>query len=262
MNNSLEPIGGDMQVQVFKTRLAMGEQAAADIAVAIRACQAASALPVRMVFAAAPSQQETLQALKVQPGIDWSRVIAFHMDEYVGLPQDAPQRFGNWLRRMFFSHLPFGEVHVLEPGDTAESVAQEADRYRGLLNQAPIDIVCMGIGVNGHLAFNDPPVADFHDPEDVKAVELDTVCRQQQVDDLCFAAFSEVPERALTLTLPRLLRSRQIFCMVPGVAKREAVTRTLNDPISTAVPATILRQHPDCRLYLDADSAPQGLAQA
>lgn len=255
----LQPVSGNMRVQRYGSRAEMGRNAAADIAAAIRACQARHPGAVRMIFAAAPSQQETLLALAAESGIDWRRVTAFHMDEYVGLPADAPQRFGNWLQRELFCRLPFGQVHLLDPGTTDASMTAATTRYEALLAEAPIDIVCMGIGVNGHLAFNDPPVADFNDSRSVKIVELDQVCRQQQVDDACFAQLADVPARAITLTIPRLLACTEIFCVVPGAAKRKAVRSTLYDTISTATPATILRRHPACTLYLDADSAPENM---
>lgn len=138
-----------------------------------------------------------------------------------------------------------------EPDPTAA-----AEAYAERLAEAPIDIVCLGIGVNGHIAFNDPPVADFHDPLDVKIVVLDETCRQQQVDDQCFARYDDVPERALTLTIPRLLRADRLFCAVPGTAKREAVNGTLYGPVATSCPASILRQQAHCTLYLDTESDP------
>ena len=205
-----------------------------------------------MIFAAAPSQSEMLAALVREPGIDWPRVAAFHMDEYLGLPPEAPQRFGNWLRASLFDRVPLGEVHLIETGDEPR---RRAAAYAALLAEAPIDAVCLGIGVNGHIAFNDPPVADLDDPLDVKVVELDAVCRQQQVDDGAFASSTRCRPTALTLTVPRLLRADRLFCVVPGPAKREAVRRTLHDPIGTACPATALRLHPACTLYLDADSS-------
>lgn len=207
-----------------------------------------------MIFAAGPSQSEVLETLVMQPGVDWRRVTAFHMDEYLGLAKDASQRFGLWLRHAIFDKLPFGAVHLIEPGDDPEITAAE---YAGKLNEAPIDIVCLGIGVNGHLAFNDPP-ADLHDPLPVKIVHLDAVCRQQQVDDKCFSRLDEVPERAITLTIPRLLAADRLYCCAPGAMKREAVRRALYNPIGADWPATALRLHPNCRVYLDPDSAPRG----
>jgi glucosamine-6-phosphate deaminase len=239
-------------VKSFPSRREMGAAAAADIAEELRARLARQA-GVRMIFAAAPSQSEVLDALVAAPGIDWHRVSAFHMDEYVGLPSGAPQRFAQWLDHHLFSRLPFASVHSIVPEPSPEAATKA---YAEALAAAPIDIVCLGIGVNGHIAFNDPPVADFNDPLDVKLVELDQICRQQQVDDDCFARLQDVPMQALTLTIPRLLRADRLFCVVPGAFKRDAVRDTLSGPIATACPASILRTHSDCTLYLDAESDP------
>jgi len=208
---------------------------------------------VRMIFAAAPSQVDTLAALRSAPGIDWSRVTAFHMDEYIGLAPDAPQRFARWLDDHIFLHLPFRAVHRIVPEPDAERAASE---YADLLRAGPIDIVCLGIGVNGHIAFNDPPVADFDDPLDVKIVKLDRACRQQQVDDDCFETVADVPEQAITFTVPQLMRGQKLFCVVPGSSKRNAVRDALHGPIATSCPASILRTHPDCALYIDPESDP------
>jgi glucosamine-6-phosphate deaminase len=229
----------------------MADEAAGGIANEIRR-YIQSQPAIRMVFAAAPSQAEMLSALRQENGIDWTRVTAFHMDEYIGLPPNSPQRFGNWLRAAIFDHLPFGAVYLIDPGADPGRTAAE---YAAKLNEAPIDIVCCGIGVNGHLAFNDPP-ADFDDPLTVKIVNLDAQCRQQQVDDRCFATLNDVPTQALTMTVPALLSARTILCTVPGPAKREAVRRALLGPIDPACPASALRRHPSCTLYLDQDSAP------
>lgn len=237
-------------IHVAQSRSAMGERAAADIASEICACLRRQP-GVRMIFAAAPSQSEMLAALCEEKDIDWLSVTAFHMDEYLGLSRDAPQRFGLWLRRAIFDRLPFRAVHLLEPGDHPGQAAAE---YAAKLDAAPIDIVCCGIGSNGHLAFNDPP-ADFSDPLTVKTVDLDAQCRQQQVDDGCFPTLSDVPTRAITITIPGLLNSHALFCTVPGGIKKEAVRHALLDPISPLCPATALRLHPCCTLYLDPDSA-------
>jgi glucosamine-6-phosphate deaminase len=241
-----------LEVLTFPTRAAMGAAGARDVAEALRERLAAKA-EVRMVFAAAPSQSEMLAALCEAPGIDWSRVVAFHMDEYIGLPAGAPERFASWLDANVFGRLPFKAVHRIVPEPDPEA---EVRRYAALLDEGPLDFICLGIGVNGHIAFNDPPVADFNDPLDVKVVELDDVCRQQQVDDDCFERFEDVPERAVTLTIPRLLRADRLFCVVPGSVKRAAVAAALHGPISTDCPASILRQQSNCTLYLDAESDP------
>ena len=227
----------------------MAHQAAAAIADEIGACLQKQS-GVRAIFAAAPSQAEMLAALSNQKDIDWLRITAFHMDEYLGLTPDSPQRFGNWLRRAIFDRFPFRAVHLIEPGDNVEKTAAA---YAAKLNEAPIDVVCCGIGVNGHLAFNDPP-ADFNDPLTVKIVNLDAQCRRQQVDDQCFATLAEVPTKALTVTVPALLSCRAIFCTVPGSSKREAVRRALLGPIDPNCPASALRRHSRCTIFLDQDS--------
>jgi glucosamine-6-phosphate deaminase len=241
-----------LRVRSFATATTMSSVAAHDIAVEIRA-RLAVAAGVRMIFAAAPSQGKMIEALIAEPGIDWRRVTAFHMDEYIGLPAGAPQRFAVWLEQRLFGRLPFAAVHPIQPDPDPRAAA---GGYAALLDQAPIDIVCLGIGVNGHIAFNDPPVAEFADAEDVKIVELDAVCRQQQVDDDCFPNVAAVPQRAVTLTIPRLLRAEKLFCVVPGTHKRDAVNWTLYGPISTGCPASVLRRYADCILYLDAESDP------
>lgn len=244
-----------LEVRVLPDRPTMGQVAAEDAVAELRRLLEAQD-EVRVVFAAAPSQSEFLEALTSASGIDWGRVVAFHMDEYVGLPADAPERFGKWLGEHVFDRVPFKQVHVLGEGEIGDDGAPAvAADYATALAAAPIDIVFMGIGVNGHIAFNDPPVADFDDPYAVKVVELDQVCRQQQVDDDCFATIDDVPTHALTLTVPRLLDAGRLFCIVPARAKAAAVARTLNGPIDESCPATVLRRHPNVTLYLDPDSA-------
>jgi glucosamine-6-phosphate deaminase len=235
---------------VAASREELGRVAARDIATALRNILALKR-SVRMIFAAAPSQSTMLEALAEEPGIDWPLVTAFHMDEYLGLPTEAPQRFSEFLRRSIFSRVPFGAVHLLDPGSDPQATVV---KYASLLNEAPIDLLLCGIGSNGHLAFNDPP-ALFDDPADVKIVQLDAACRQQQVDDLCFENFDDVPTEAITLSIPRLLRSDHVFCCVPGALKAEAVRGTLEGPITGLCPASILRLHPSCKLYLDQHSA-------
>jgi glucosamine-6-phosphate deaminase len=240
---------GKLTVESYVSRAEMGGAAAASIAQAIRTTLAGQD-QARMIFAAAPSQAEMLDTLRLEPGIDWRRVTAFHMDEYIGLPPEASERFAAWLDRHLFTRLPFRAVHRIVPEPDPEAAAWA---YAEALAAAPIDIVCLGIGINGHIAFNDPPVADFGDPRDVKVVPLDDLCRRQQVDDDCFARLEDVPHTAITLTVPRLLRAERLFCVVPGAAKREAVRGTLYGPITTDCPASILRTA-DCTLYLDSES--------
>jgi glucosamine-6-phosphate deaminase len=238
-----------MDTQIFAARQEMGTAAAQAAADFLRHALSEREI-VRAVFAAAPSQYEMLSALVEAEGIDWHRIEAFHMDEYIGLDSTAPQRFAQFLQDRLFNRLPFRAVHLIDP-----SVAEPVEQYEKLLKSASIDLVCLGIGENGHLAFNDPPVADFADLVWVKIVELDATCRQQQVNDGCFAAFDDVPRQAITLTIPALFSGRRLICTVPGPTKRQAVFRTLHDPISTACPATVLRNHAACTLFLDRESA-------
>lgn len=241
-----------LNVRVYKTRLAMGSDAADYAANKIRELLTRRD-SIAIIFAAAPSQNEFLSALSAQSGIDWARVVAFHMDEYVGLPANAPQGFGNFLKRTIFGKVPFKTVHYLN-GNSAD-LAQECLRYSDLLDRFKPDIVCMGIGENTHIAFNDPHVADFNDSKAVKIVDLDLQCRQQQVNDGCFTSIDLVPTHALTLTIPSLLCTESIFCIVPGKNKSQAVLHTLTEAISSVYPATILRQHPNAILFLDQESA-------
>jgi len=238
-----------VDVKIAETRAEMGAMAAAEIAAALRA-KLEEQGGVRVVFAAAPSQSEMLRALIAEPGIDWARVTAFHMDEYIGLSEDAPQRFGLWLRREIFDLVPL-KYHLLDPGEDAEA---RCAQYASLLAAGAIDFVLLGVGMNGHLAFNDPP-ADLHDPAMVKVVELDELCRTQQVEDGCFAALELVPRQAVTLTVPALLRGERMFCCVPGKLKAQAVRAMMQEPVSGECPATALREHPACTVYLDRDSA-------
>ncbi len=254
MSRGLEPMikktVDTLQVHVFENRNAMGMAAAAKTVEKMKETLFRQGR-VRMVFAAAPSQNEFLEHLCRADGVDWTRVTAFHMDEYIGLPEDAPQRFSRYLQEHLFRHVQPGTVHLMNPGNDPE---QECIRYARLLNEAPIDIVCLGIGENGHIAFNDPGVADFADPVVVKTVELDEACRKQQVHDGCFPDLASVPKTALTLTVPALVSARHLICVVPGPTKRQAVHRTLTGPVSPDCPASILRTHGDCILYLDGES--------
>ena len=241
-----------LTVQVFDTRAEMGLAAARDIKACILSLLEAKET-INMIFAAAPSQNEVLSALAADKEIPWNRVNAFHMDEYIGLPADAPQGFGNFLKDHIFGLADFRSVSYIDI--TAADAEAECDRYAELLAKNPTDIVVMGIGENGHIAFNDPPVADFHDPKTVKPVELDPICRNQQVNDGCFATLDDVPKTAITLTVPTLFAGEHLFCIVPAPTKAKAVRATLCDDIGEACPATILRRHKSAVLYLDGDSS-------
>ncbi|MCJ8012029.1 glucosamine-6-phosphate deaminase [Paenibacillus sp. KQZ6P-2] len=239
-------------IQQYASRDELGRAAAEDVAEAMRE-KLKMQEAIRMVFAAAPSQNEFLHYLVRAEGIDWKRVTAFHMDEYIGLGAGAPQRFSHFLTMRLFNQVHPGTIHLID--GSAEPV-EECKRYAALLQEAPLDMVCLGIGENGHIAFNDPPVADFEDPYIVKRAQLDDLCRQQQVHDGCFERLEDVPEHALTMTIPALVSAEKLFCIVPGAAKRNAVQGVLEGAISPSCPASILRTHANCQLYLDRESYP------
>lgn len=225
----------------------MGQAAAERVAEIVRAAIRERG-EARVIFACAPSQDDFLVAL-VRADLDWSRVAIFHMDEYVGLGAEHPQSFRSYLLAHLLTHIaPPHAVHLI----AGEADAQkECERYATLLSSARIDLACMGIGENGHLAFNDPPVADFADPLLIKRVALDLACREQQVHDGCFSTLADVPMHALTLTIPALLGARAISCVVPGERKAHAVRAAVMGEISTACPASILRTHPCATLQID-----------
>lgn len=241
-----------LDVRIYASREEMGRAAARDAGDYLREVLDKRGR-ARVIFAAAPSQNEFLRELCAQPGVDWGRVQGFHMDEYAGLERDHPKSFGCFLHEHVFGRLPFGGVEYLR--GAADDLEAECLRYAALLEREPIDAVFLGIGENGHVAFNDPPVADFHDSRRVKLVELDPVCRRQQVNDKCFDTLDQVPARALTLTVPALFEARRLFCVVPAPTKAAAVRDTVHGPVGEACPASILRRHPAAALYLDGDSA-------
>ena len=240
-----------LTVKIFPTREDMGIDAANDVATAINEMLQKKD-EINMIFAAAPSQQEFMQHLIADKSIDWTCINAFHMDEYIGLEKDASQAFGNFLKERLFSKAPFKSIHYI---DGQEDPEKECERYAQLLDKYPVDIVCLGIGENGHIAFNDPHVADFNDPKMVKVVDLDLACRTQQVNEGCFIKLNLVPSQAITVTIPALLKADSMFCMVPAENKAKAVKRTLDGEIDEECPATILRTKEKAILYLDKASA-------
>jgi glucosamine-6-phosphate deaminase len=241
-----------LTVKIYPDRMVMGKTAGQAVA-----SKMSEILKKRktlsMVFAAAPSQNEFLQELSGIQKIDWNRVVAFHLDEYLGLPGASPQSFGNFLRSRLFERVRPGKVHYLN--GMADHPEAECERYARLLKKHPLNIACIGIGENGHIAFNDPPVADFDDPLAVRVVDLDLTSRQQQVNDGCFQELERVPKRAITLTIPAIFAARFIYCIVPAPSKAEAVRKTLKGSISTECPASILRKHEYAILFLDPHSA-------
>ena len=206
-----------------------------------------------IIFAAAPSQNDILASLRAGTRIAWPRVTAYHLDEYVGLPTGHPASFRRYIKEHLLDHVPVAEFHQLR-GDAPDPEAEGA-RYAALLAQGKPDVAILGIGENGHLAFIDPPVCDFSDPRDVRTVELDAVCRMQQVHDGAFPRIEDVPRRALSVTIPLLMRTPRLVVVVPGPAKRRAIQAALEEEISEACPASILRRHPDAALFLDRDAA-------
>jgi glucosamine-6-phosphate deaminase len=241
-----------LKVQIYDNRQSMG-QAAADDAIAYLKELLAKQDDVWCIFAAAPSQNDVLKSLTEDKDIEWGRINAYHMDEYIGLDKDAPQGFGNFLRDHIFGLVPFKSVNYIDC--TAKDPEAEAARYAKLLSENPTDVVVMGIGENGHIAFNDPPVADFNDKVLVKPVKLDEICRNQQVNDSCFAKIDDVPTHALTLTVPALVKAPNLFCIVPAPTKAWAVKETLTGSIDEHCPASILRLQDSAILYLDKDSS-------
>lgn len=240
-----------LRVRVFDSRKAMGDCAGEEAAACIKKLLAEKET-INVMFAAAPSQNETLARLVRDTEIDWTRINAFHMDEYIGLDPAHPAGFRNFLRRAIFDEKPFRSVNFLN-GDAPEA-QQEAERYDALLREHPLDVCILGVGENGHIAFNDPPVADFDDPKYVKIVELEQRCRVQQVNDGCFETVEQVPTHALSVTIPGLCAAKHMFCSVPAATKAEAIGHIVHDAISTACPATILRRHENAYLYTDADA--------
>ncbi len=244
-----------LRVEVHEDRARMGRAAALAVSRAIAARQA-EAGRARVVFAAAPSQDEFLAGLVASPEVDWSRVVGLHMDEYLGIGPDHPASFRRYLQEHLFRLAGLGADRLrLIPGEDVKRPLATCLTYEALLRAAPIDVVCAGIGENGHLAFNDPPVADFLDPLLVKVVRLDAACRRQQLNDGCFSRIEDVPTHAFTMTVPALLAAPVLSVVVPGPRKAEAVLAALRGPISEACPASALRHHPGATLHLDRESA-------
>ncbi|GAK14063.1 glucosamine-6-phosphate deaminase [Geomicrobium sp. JCM 19039] len=235
---------------VCSDRDTMGKKAAIHAAEYIKQLQQTKK-EIRIIFASAPSQDTFLAYLTRDEAIDWTKIVGFHMDEYIGLPADSDQWFKSYLQSHLTTQVQFKQFHFINGGVDPSA---EIKRYQTLLGEEAIDLVCMGVGENGHIAFNDPPIADFHDSEAVRKVELDSVSRQQQVNDGCFPRIQAVPTHAVTLTIPTLLSGAKIVCTVPGSPKKEAVKKMLNGPIHASCPASILRTHDDATLFVDSEA--------
>lgn len=239
---------GGIPVTVCDTADEAGERSAARAAEVIRIATANGT--ARVIFASAPSQATMLKAL-ASSDLEWQRVEALHMDEYVGLPASDPRSFSQWLA----DRLPTHEMAAFHRIDGTAPVADELQRYTDVITRTPISLTCMGIGVNGHIAFNEPGDTSFADPRAIREVVLEHQSRQQQVDEECFASLAEVPVKALTLTVPVLVSAQSIVMTVLGSSKAKGVAAALRGPIGEEVPATAVRQHPDVAVFLDRGAA-------
>jgi glucosamine-6-phosphate deaminase len=241
-----------MRVRVLGDEGTLG-RAAADAAAEVLRRAVAERGVAHAMFATGNSQLAFVDALVHDtPGVPWADVVVFHMDEYVGAGPDHGAGFQRWIRERIVSQVHPRQAHYL---DGLAEPGPECARYGQLLAGHPLDLCCLGIGENGHLAFNDPPVADFDDPLVVKVVELDPACRGQQVNEGHFPSLDEVPTEAITVTIPALLAAATVLAIVPEARKAEPVRRALTGPVSTACPASTLRTHPHVTLYLDPGSA-------
>jgi len=250
-------VSRELTVEALTVRVArdideMAREAAVDAVAAVRGAIAARGA-ANVMLATGNSQLAFLAELVEIPDVRWDCVRAFHMDEYVGLAPSHSASFQRYMRERVASRLGFLEFHYLS-GDTDDAQA-EADRYERLLRAHPLDLCCAGIGENGHLAFNDPPVADFDDPREVKVVALEPASRRQQVGEGHFATIDDVPTHAITVTIPGLLRAGRVLVIAPESRKAKPVHDALYGPITTACPASILRRTPNATLYLDPESS-------
>ncbi len=242
-----------LRTLVLPDRAEMGRAAADYAAERLRGLLAEKAR-VRVIFAAAASQAEMLAELGTRAGIDWARVDAFHLDEYVGLPDGHEQAFGAWLERHVWSKVHPGRVERIDGNNPAGPDAESA-RYGALLADGGIDLALVGVGENGHVAFNDPHIADFDDPLTMRPVEIDETSRHQQVRDGAFERFEDVPRLALTVTMSALRAARIVSIVVPGPNKAAAIAAMLDGPVTTACPASVLRGHPDAAMFVDEAAA-------
>jgi len=240
-----------LQVAIYDTAISMGSAAADFVEKKLNEAIAQNGA-ANLILATGASQFSFLEAFKKR-NIDWQKITVFHLDEYKGISAAHPASFRKYLKDRILDVVSPKKIYFLN-GD-ADDLEQEMQRYASALGQHDIDIACIGIGENGHIAFNDPPVADFNDSKWVKIVNLDDACRNQQLGEGWFPTLDDVPQQALTLTIPAIMRCKAISCVVPDARKANAVHDTLHNEINTACPATILRTHPETRLFLDRASA-------
>ncbi len=242
----------NLEVRIYSDRDQAGA-AGAEIAAGIIREEIARRGKAAVVLASAVSQDPFLAALRSQNDVEWGRVEVFHLDEYAGMSVDHPASFGRFQHEHFVDLVPVEKFHAL--GGNAPDPAAECRRYAALLHAAQPCMVAQGIGENGHLAFIDPPVCDFDDPNDVRIVDLDDICRMQQVHDGAFERIEDVPKRALSLTIPFFLRVPRDLVFVNGPNKAAAVKAALEGPVAESCPASILRRHPSAILFLDPAAA-------
>jgi glucosamine-6-phosphate deaminase len=240
-----------MEIRRFETKLEMAQAAAERAAEALRAAIARDG-DAHVIAATGASQFEFLDALTRMPGIDWSKTVFFHLDEYVGLPETHPASFRRYLKERIVARVHPGAFHFIA-GDVEDPQA-ECRRVGALITRQPISVAFVGIGENGHLAFNDPP-ADFETEEPYVVVELDEACRRQQMGEGWFANLEAVPRRAISMSVRQILKSREILCIVPDARKAAAVRDTVELPVSPLRPASILRTHAQTTLFLDGPAA-------
>lgn len=241
-----------LNVQIYGSVKLMGQAAAHYVIAKLKAAIEKKGT-ANLILATGASQFSFLESFRIDQTLDWSKIAVFHLDEYYGLADSHPASFRKYLKERILDLVKPKQVHLIE-GD-AVNIELELTRYQALLENNPIDIACIGIGENGHIAFNDPPVADFNDSKLIKLVHLDDVCRNQQLGEGWFNSIVEVPTQALSLTIPAIMNAKTISCVVPDRRKAQAVFNTINGEISTKCPASILRKHPDVRLFLDKESA-------
>lgn len=242
---------GTLKAKVYTDEVSAGKASAQFVAERINKA-IKSRGHANLVLATGASQFAFIEAIK-KIDIDWDKITVFHLDEYKGLPETHPASFRKYLKERILNEVKPGKVHLIN-GD-ADNLEEEIQNYETLLKNHPIDVACIGIGENGHIAFNDPGVADFNDPKLVKVVQLDNVCRNQQLGEGWFKSIEDVPKEAISLTIPAVMSSKTISCLCPNERKAQAVYDTFSAPITEDSPSTILRTHPETFLFLDQESA-------
>jgi len=239
-----------MDINVSEDALALGKLSGQKAGVLIRASLEDNGAAV-IILATGTSQFNTLAQLVIEPGIDWRKVTMFHLDEYMGVPDTHPASFRKYLKERFVSKVPIGKYYLIDGEGDGET---ECARLSDLISQNPVDVALVGIGENGHLAFNDPP-ADFETNTPYIVVDLDQMCRQQQLGEGWFKSLEEVPRQAISMSIRQIMKSKNIICSVPDERKANAVRNSLEEDVSNMFPASILQQHPQCFLFLDRQSA-------